>query len=288
MTLCTRGLWAASSLFLLGLSACDKFDDPVIGIIEPCDATEVPEFEPLTSDIQRILVEDFTAHQCGNCPPAAIKAAAFASSYPDQIVPLAIHAGELASTNAEYPTDWTCEESDLYWNDLEFQVNPVGRINRLDTENSILLLDQWDAAVDALLGNNASAGLQMVVEYNQETGKTGIHVHVTWFAAMNGPVRLALLVAENHLVGPQLWYSTVDPPGPGFVEEYEHEHMLRGSVTGAKGLVVAENPAAGDTQQECYAFAWNNAWDAANCDLVAVLTGSDGHVIQTLSVPISE
>jgi hypothetical protein len=72
------------------------------------------------------------------------------------------------------------------------------------------------------------------------------------------------------------------------VEEYEHEHMLRGSVTGAKGLVVAENPAAGETQQECYAFTWNSNWDASNSDLIAVLTAANGSVIQTLSVPVSE
>lgn len=281
--------WLASAILALAtLAACDALEDPVIDIIEPCDATEVPEFSALDADIQRILVEDFTAHQCGNCPPAAVKAAALYAAHPDQIVPLAIHAGELASTNEEYPTDWTCDESDVFWEDLEFQVNPVGRVNRLDDETSILLLDQWDAAVDALLDASPKAGLQMVVDHDAASGNTGIHVHVTWFAGVEGPVRLALLISENHLVGPQLWYSTVDPPGTGYMEEYEHEHMLRGSVTGAKGLVVAENPTAGETQQECYAFTWNSSWDASNSDLVAVLTAANGSVIQTLSVPVSE
>lgn len=284
-----RFCWvAASAIVLMALGSCDTLDNPVVGIIAPCDDSEVPEFTALETDIQRILVEDFTAHQCGNCPPAAVKAAALLAAHPDQIVPLAIHAGELASTNEEYPTDWTCDESDIYWDDLEFQVNPVGRINRLETETSILLLDQWDAAVDALLDVMPKAGLQMVVSHDESSGNTGIHVHVTWFEALEGPARLALLVSENHLVGSQLWYTTVDPPGPGYMEEYEHEHMLRGSVTGAKGLVVAENPAAGDTQQQCYAFTWNADWDASHSDLIAVLTAANGSVIQTLSVPVAE
>lgn len=280
--------FAACAVGFLGLNSCDTLDNPVIGIIEPCDETEVPEFTPLETDIQRILVEDFTAHQCGNCPPAAVKVAEYVELHPNQIVPLAVHAGGLASTNEEYPTDWTCDESEVFWEDLQFQVNPVGRINRLEDETSVLLLDEWDDAVDALLDASPAAGLQMVVDHDQASGNTGIHVHVSWFNDVLGPVRLALLISENHLVGPQLWYSTVDPPGTGYMEEYEHEHMLRGSVTGAKGLVVADNPLAGETQQECYAFAWNNAWDASNSDLVAVLTAANGSVLQTLSVPVSE
>jgi len=280
--------WAAwgVAVAMWGLTSCDVYDDPVIGVIAPCDESEAPEFEALTSDIQRILVEDFTAHQCGNCPPAAVKAAGYAAEHPGQVVPLAVHAGELASTNADYPTDWTCDESDVFWDDLEFQVNPVGRVNRLENETSILLLDQWDAAVEALLNASPDAGLQMVVEYDEALGKLGIHVHTTWFEAVEGPVRLALLVSENHLVGPQLYYN--NPAGSEYVEDYEHEHMLRGSVTGAKGLVVAENPVAGETLQQCYAFTWNANWDASNSDLVAVLTRANGSVIQTLSVPVTE
>jgi hypothetical protein len=269
---------------LLGLGSCDTMDNPVIDILPPCDATNPPEFMALTSDIQRVLVEDFTAHQCGNCPPAAVKASELAESHPGQVIPLAIHAGELASINNEYPTDWTCPEGDVFWDDLEFQVNPVGRVNRLETETSILLLDQWEARVDALLDVSPVAGLQMVIDHNASSGSTGIHVHTTWFDDHDGPVRLALLVSENHIVGPQLWYGNT----PEYVEAYEFEHMLRGSVTGAKGLVVAENPQAGDTQQECYAFTWNNTWDAAHCDLLAVLTSDNGSVIQVLSVPVTE
>ncbi|MDA0729628.1 MAG: Omp28-related outer membrane protein [Bacteroidetes bacterium] len=284
MTLRKDLLLIALAGAVIGMGSCDKLENPVIDILPPCDATTPPEFSVLTSDIQRVLVEDFTAHQCGNCPPAAVKASELAAAHPGQVIPLAIHAGELASTNNEYPTDWTCPEGDVFWDDLEFQVNPVGRVNRLETETSILLLDQWEAKVDALLGVSPVAGLQMVIDHDASSGNTGIHVHTTWFADHEGVVRLSLLVSESHLLGPQLWYGN----SPEYVEEYEFEHMLRGSVTGAKGLVVAESPLAGETQQECYAFAWNNAWDAAHCDLLAVLTSDNGSVIQVLSMAVTE
>ena len=71
-------------------------------------------------------------------------------------------------------------------------------------------------------------------------------------------------------------------------QDYEFEHLLRGSLTGAKGLVVADNTAAGDAEQLCYASNWNPTWDALHTDIVAVLTADNGSVIQVLSAPVAE
>ena len=91
---------ACGLTLLLGAAlfqSCDKLDDPVIGVVPDCDTSQMvmPQFAPLQSDVQRILIEDFTAHQCGNCPPAGLQLAALVASHPDNIVPLAIHAGGL-------------------------------------------------------------------------------------------------------------------------------------------------------------------------------------------------
>ena len=90
--------------------------------------------------------------------------------------------------------------------------------------------------------------------------------------------------AESELFGPQLWYGN----NPEYVEVYEFEHLLRGSVTGAKGLVVADSPNAGDADQFCYAFDWNDSWDANHSEVIAVLTRDNGSVIQVLSAHVAE
>jgi hypothetical protein len=64
--------------------------------------------------------------------------------------------------------------------------------------------------------------------------------------------------------------------------------MLRGSVTGAKGLVVTENPVAGDAHQQDYVLVWNAAWAPENCELVALLTEEDGSVLQAIAMPVLE
>lgn len=268
-------------------AACDHYDNPVIAIIPPCDDSEAPAFEALTSDVQRVLVEDFTAHQCGACPPAGLELKQLVEDHPGQVLPLAIHAGQLASTNAQFPIDWTTEEGDQFWDDTGSNLNPVGRVNRMPGEGTFLGVSEWGGAVEDLVGNAPAAGLQLEVVYDDNSLQTTAHVHVTWFEAIGHPVRLSLLVAENDLVAPQLWYPTANPPGPGLIEDYNHEHVLRGSMTGAKGLVLAESANAGDTHQRCYTFQWNPEWAAESSELIAVLTGSDGIVLQAMSMPVS-
>ena len=92
---------------------------------------------------------------------------------------------------------------------------------------------------------------------------------------------------KSNIIAPQSWYDTVDPPGPGVVSDYNHKHLLRGSVTGAKGLVVIEDAGAGDETVVTYAVDWNENWVADNAEVLAVLTNSEGHVIQVLSSPVN-
>lgn len=272
--------------FVLGLVTCDRIDDPVEGIIETIDETyDIPALEPLDMDVQRVLIEDFTGHQCGNCPDANLVLNALKDAHPDAIIPMAIHAGSLALTSEEYPTDWTSGEGNEYWNDLDIPVNPIGRVNRTDNEGTSLLPDQWEEALAPMLDATPVVGMQMAVDGDFDPTKLFVHVHATWLADFEGEAKLAVLILENDLVGPQLWYGN----SPEYVEEYAHAHVLRGSITGAKGEVAATNPGAGDAAQFDYALTWNDDWIQANVEVVAVLTDvATGRVLQAISQDVFE
>ena len=62
-----------------------------------------------------------------------------------------------------------------------------------------------------------------------------LHTHITFSDAVAGEVRLALLISENNIIAAQLDYQN----DPEVIEDFEHNHMLRGSLSGADGLVVA-------------------------------------------------
>ena len=106
---------------------------------------------------------------------------------------------------------------------------------------------------------------------------------MTFAAALTGEVRLALLVSESHLMGAQLDYGN----DPEVIENFEHNHMLRGSLSGADGLVVATDPAAGSTLQLDYTLAWNDEWVLENSHILAVLTNADGEVLNCLDLPFN-
>ena len=83
---------------------------------------------------------------------------------------------------------------------------------------------------------------------------------------LSGEIRLALLINENNLIAAQLDYGS----DPEVIADFEHNHMLRGSLSGADGLVIATDPSAGSTVQMDYTMAWNPEWVQENCHVLAV------------------
>ena len=95
----------ATALLLLG--GCDVLDDPVIPLtINYRGEAAPPTFDALSSGPQHVLLEDFTAHQCGNCPPAGVLAEQLAEEHDGLVHVLAVHAGSLAAvSDAPFDTD---------------------------------------------------------------------------------------------------------------------------------------------------------------------------------------
>ena len=71
-----------SSLFMLLFAACDKIESPYV--VPGADDTAqcpAPEFPAVTSHIKRALLEDYTGHNCPNCPRAGVIARDLKAQY---------------------------------------------------------------------------------------------------------------------------------------------------------------------------------------------------------------
>ncbi|MGB0509580.1 MAG: Omp28-related outer membrane protein [Flavobacteriales bacterium] len=238
-----RHLFGLAAIGALLLGGCDVLDDPVIPLtINYRGDAAPPSFDAMSTGPQHVLLEDFTAHQCGNCPPAGALAEQIAEDNDGRVHLLAIHAGPLAAvSSAPFDTDWTNTEANAYWDQLAAQVNPIGRINRRGGPEEIASPNNWPALVEAELALTPDAHLQgAVIPDPTVSGDVHLHTHITFANAVPGDVRLALLINENHLIAAQLDYQS----DPQVIEDFEHNHLLRGSLSGADGLVVASNPAA--------------------------------------------
>lgn len=288
MTQCSfpRPLLGLAVIGALLMSSCDVIDDPVIPLtINYRGDAAPPSFSAVLTGPQHVLLEDFTAHQCGNCPPAGALAEQIAEDNDGLVHLLAIHAGSLAAvSSAPFDTDWTNTEANAYWDQLAAQVNPIGRINRRGGPEEIASPNNWPALVDAELALTPDAHLQGAVVPDPSTSdEVHLHTHITFANAVPGDVRLALLINENHLIAAQLDYQS----DPQVIEDFEHNHLLRGSLSGADGLVVASDPTAGSTVQVDYTLVWDDAWVLDNSHILAVLSNADGEVLNCLDLPFA-
>lgn len=281
-----RHLFGLAAIGALLLGGCDVLDDPIIPLtINYRGDAAPPSFDAMSTGPQHVLLEDFTAHQCGNCPPAGALAEQIAEDNDGRVHLLAIHAGSLAAvSSAPFDTDWTNTEANAYWDQLAAQVNPIGRINRRGGPEEIASPNNWPALVEAELALTPDAHLQgAVIPDPTVSGDVHLHTHITFANAVPGDVRLALLINENHLIAAQLDYQS----DPQVIEDFEHNHLLRGSLSGADGLVVASNPAAGSTVQLDYTLVWNDEWVLDNSHVLAVLTNANGEVLNCLDLPFT-
>ena len=268
-------------LAITTITGCDKIDNPVIEI--PVYREDLfgpaPTFTPNQTPMQRVLLEDFTGHECGNCPRAHNAAKNILASDTDRVAVIAIHAGSLAQPfPPAYPDDFTTPEGTYY---LLTQVGsdqmPKGRINRQPNAKIVTNFPEWANQVAASLQTEPLANMQLKTDFQRNSNKLNIHVFTNWIESFSGQARLIVLVTENEIIAPQLTYI---PTPPITDTAYHHEHVLRRSATGATGLVTFNNPQSGASKTDSYTIDWNPNWIPEHCEVIAFLTnGIDGEVI---------
>ena len=262
-------------------AGCDLVKDPVILVGSQYQDWEYgapPEFTAATNEmiIQKILIEDFTGHECGNCPGAATLAAQLKTDHPDEVVVIGIHAGSLAHPEPpEFPSDFQTEAGELWFPELDFPVNPVGRINRSASLATSLFEFEWVDAVDAQLGLDPDAVIQIETEFIPSANHLNVHVFSELLSDVVGQVKMVLVITEDGLEGPQLDYDLVDDPdtpqNERIIEEYEFEHVMRGTINGSYGVIIGTDMAEGDTDLKSYTYEWPAEFNIGNCNVVAIV-----------------
>src|SRR4051812_17310300 len=92
-------------VFSTAFTACDKIKRPdqrppqVYHCIDTLH--QVIKTNTLTSNFRKVLLEDYTGHQCVNCPRAAEAAETLAIQYGNKLVVLANHVSDFANPNKD-------------------------------------------------------------------------------------------------------------------------------------------------------------------------------------------
>ena len=276
-----KNLFSAVLLLALGwaLSSCD--------IIQG----EKTEPNPPISGSQKILLEEFTGHQCGGCPNAHRMIETLLESYSDNLIPVAIHSGHFSETDADFPADYTTPLGDEIHDQFPEAIQnryPIGFLNRQSFNGSPALeYSTWSGRLFEIINQDAPLVMDIKPQYEASSRELAIEVESQYFSEGDADHRLVVLITEDSLVSPQVDYALANLPNPpaDLTEpNYVHMHLLRGPVTdgGQYGIPVKGNDIfVGEKLSHRFDYRLPTEWRATHCHVVAyVLKGSDLTVLQ--------
>jgi len=279
-----------SAILAISLFSCDIVEEPFMIVQEEVsDSCEAFIFSPIENPIKKVLLEDYTGHQCGNCPRAAEKAVELQGIYGDQLVVMAVHAGFFASTSSSYPTDFTTEAGDDW--DTHFgnsnAGNPNGQIDRVNFPNGhIYQYTEWGQIIDEQLQDEAKIGIQIIATHNEAANLICIDTQTEVYQTIDHELNITVVVLENGLISKQTDYSAPSQ----YVENYEQNHVLRKSLNGSWGENLGqESYEEQDFIINRYSTEVSSDWTIENILVVAFVSHPETYeVLQVEEVHITE
>jgi hypothetical protein len=257
-----------TSCCIILISACDIVDPP---FVESGSTGPV-----IPGAVKKVLLEDFTGHQCGNCPLAAYEAQELKDQYGEQLIIYAAHVGFYAQTgNPPYLYDFRCATG----NEIAAQYSigsplPRGMVNRKEVNGtSVLEKGNWGTTLMNILTSPPEISIELSSNYNSTTRDLEVTANTEFIQSMNGTYNLCVFLVEDSIVNWQKIYPAYPVPGypDGDVEDYVHRHVLRGSINNNTwgDEIASGSISAGDTVSTSYTTVLDTGWAENHMSVVA-------------------
>jgi hypothetical protein len=282
-----RGYFLVIATIFLFWQACDKIDAPYVIQTATTPVDTIVEVE------KRILIEEFTGHDCPNCPGGAAAVEDIISLYGDRIIVVAVHTNWFGRPiPPEFINDYrtaTGDELDARFN-LESEGLPKGMVNRngFETNTHKLGPSELVGRIEELISDQPLLDINMTINYTPGSRTAHILIDVTVLEEIQRNLLLSVFVTEDSIISPQKNNNIAYGPIP-VIDEYVHRHVLRGAVNGTWGDKICDgnlNP-PGTGFQRHYEYVLHEHWNDTNCALVAfVYDGDTNEVLQTFEVKI--
>jgi len=285
----------------LVLTSCDIIDNPYpASTLEPrptltttqaLDSAEAAHdsINGSVAPVQKVLLEDYTGHQCGNCPSGAVKAREQKALYGEKLVVMAVHAGYFAKfDHAPFTTNWTTPEGEDWNTDFGVAAYPAGLVNRTPKAGSssrVQGIATWPTAIATQMAETPQVGMTVTTLFNELTRKLDIKVRSKYLANLSGKYSLMVVITEDGSINWQKNYGAAAGGDPNYatgdVNNYVHPHALRRVLTTTWGKPNKENPVADDVTKEYLSTVLDNSWNAHKCSVIAyIVDDASDEVIQ--------
>lgn len=254
---------------LLFFGSCDELEGPVY----------YEENKTFSSDtINKILIEEFTGHKCGNCPRAHERLNQLEENYQDAIIPVAYHVGffALPSTSGDaFNKDLRTTEGDeinAFFNVSEGAGLPAGIVNRTakpgDENNAVVLYEQdWESVVSYYVNKPVDALMNIDVSYAAENRSVEGTVNIEFLNDLNKEMFLVLYISEDSIVG---WQKDYDSD-PVDIENYVHRHVFRDAINSTWGKPLVDEAVAGQIENKSFSYSLAENWEEKHCEIIAYI-----------------
>ena len=231
--------------------------------------------------IQKVLLEDYTGHDCVNCPSAAVEATDLQEIYGEQLIVIAVHAGWFARPIPEEPalaSDYTCDAGEAWYNFFEAFANPVGMVNRVkDSDGSYLVnWGEWINAVDQEVQNEPQASMTIENNFNESTRKLETTITTQFLNDQEDQFNLIVVVTQDSIIDGQKNNDPLVGETP-LIEHYVFMHMLRGSLNGDWGEpLTTDDPVEVEKDYtNTITYTFPEEWIPEQCHVVAFIYSSE-------------
>jgi len=277
------------------INACDIIDNPfpkkrVATFVDTVGLDSIAALQAEPSNLKKVLLEDFTGHQCGNCPRAHEDAAALAAQYGDRLIIVGMHIGFFARTNTtgKYTVDYKTEAGTAYGNEwgIDALGLPQGMVDRvpLTGANPAITRGSWPTQIAARIQKSPAAGIKVTKTYNHNTRKLNLRVATKALAAMPENVGLFVWITEDSLISWQKDYL-LTPPADN-IEFYTHRHVMRLALNETWGDDLG-NIKTGATKTKYYGYTVPAEWNDKHLHAVIALYNiADKSIIQAEEVKL--
>lgn len=291
-------IWA-----IIGLSSCEKVDDPFEGIDQggpsgPIDTGVVDTSIKINADtlwgdtgnmtIRKMLIEEITGHTCGNCPAKTkVINGWIDTDHKGKINGIAIHATSFANPVGKYTADFRTAKGTEFNQKFSNTDAPVALYNRAQLPglptllvSSSLLESEFNKLVTNGIFDNPTVHLRVQNVYDKDKAENRLYVTAKALKALSGTHTLIIQIIEDNVISDQKDYAI---GGDFHITDYTHRHMFRDALGSMDGNAFIDNGlAVGESISKSFSYKLDAAWEHKNCRFViSVRDNASGEIIQT-------
>ncbi len=282
-------LTISSALFY----SCDKVDNPIPiedNVVLPGGIVwDDSLYAESSTTLRKIVLEEFTGHQCSQCPTGAVKIEQLVTTYGSQLIPVSFHAGffaePLAAGTGKYESDHRTDIGEAFNNFNLFAPigYPAGMVNRIELNGKITNgKDDWETIILQVKNDVPKVKIKMYSLYDDSTRTIKESIETEWLTTEPNNYKLQVYVIEDHVID---WQKD----GTTDIASYDHKHMMRKALNTDFGTDIPSSNTGDIFTNEDLTYTLPDEWNVDNCIIVALVYDATTYeILQAEEVHVTE